>query len=180
MESSNFKTGDILFTSRKPKLSKPKTYVAFFINLLQTKKLRNLDQTPTHTGQIIFIYGKAHVIDSDTRGVVIYTYENWIKGRNFVKVFRPNIINGLPTTQLYTDRLISKSGGLYGWKSIPSFIEYLAGKRYLGRLTTDSDDMICSVFTAWGYKEFIKDWQIQTPQSLWVNRFKNFPKGEDI
>lgn len=175
---TNFKTGDILFTSRKPKLSKPRTWVSGVINFLQTKKLRNLNQTPTHTGTIIFINGFPMVIDSDVDGVDVEHFEKWAQNRSFIKVFRPNEINDLTSSILYTELALSKAGNEYGWKSIDNFVVYLCGKKYLGRLTTLTDNMICSVFTAYLYN--LKDWQIQTPQSLWVNRFKNFPKGEDI
>jgi hypothetical protein len=176
----DFKTGDILFTSRKPKLSKPKTYVAFFINLLQTKKLRNLDQTPTHTGTIIFIYGMAYVIDSDTDGVDVELFEKWAKGRSFINVFRPNVLNDLESVSLYTERALSKAGNKYGWKSANDLRKHLQGNLNVDRkirTTTDFDLQACSIYNAWIYN--LKDWQIQTPQSLWVNRFKNFPNGED-
>jgi len=174
----DFKTGDILFTSRKPKLSKPRSWVSGVINLLQTKKFVNRDQIPTHTGQIVFsVTGKPMVIDSDVDGCEPEDVTKWYKGRNFVYVFRPNILNDLQSVSAYTDRALLKSGDGYGFKSIWQFIIFLITKKFIGRLTTPTDNMICSVFTAYLYN--IKDWQIQTPQSLWVNRFKNFPKGED-
>ena len=179
-ELTNFKTGDILFTSRKPKLTKPRTWVSGVINLLQTKKLRNLDQTPTHTGQIIFIYGIAYVIDSDVDGCDVEIYEKWAKGRSFVKVFRPNVLTdvGIP---LYTERALSKAGNKYGFKSANALRKHLEGKLDVDdyvRTTTEFDLQACSIYSAWLY--MIKQWQIQTPHSLWVNRFKTFPHGEDI
>ena len=174
--TTNFNTGDIAFVSNKA-TSNPRTWVSDIIQFLQTGKLKNGNDIFSHTGQFIWIDGKLYVIDSDTDGVDVELFEKWIKKRTVIKVFRPNALTDLPAIQAYTELALSKAGNGYGWKSIPSFVFFLTGKRYLGRLTTPTDNMICSVFTAYLYN--LKDWQIQTPQSLWVNRFKNFPNGED-
>lgn len=172
-----YQTGDIGFSSNKANRN-PRTWISDIIQFLQTGKLKNSDTVFSHTFQFIYINGKLMVIDSDIDGVDVEDFEKFKKKRTVIKVFRPNVLTDLPAIQAYTELALSKSGNKYGWKSIPAFVLYLTGKRYLGQLTTPSDNMICSVFTAYLYN--IKDWQIQTPQSLWVNRFKNFPKGEDI
>jgi len=176
----NLQIGDIGFTSRKPQLKKPGTYVSFVINLLQTKKLRNLDQTPTHTFQIIDVKdGKYYVIDSDVDGLEPEEFTKWSKGRNFIIIYRPMVLLSVKGVETYVSEAMLRSGDGYGFKSILSFVWFLLTKRYKGKLTTPKDNMICSVFTAYLYRDFIKDWQIQTPISLFNNcKLKKGEKGK--
>ena len=174
----NLQTGDILFTSRKPEIGEPKTYVAFAINLIQTKKIHNLDRIPTHTAQVIVLYGVVYVIDSDVKGVILQPYEKWAKGRSFIIVYRPNVLLSIKGVDTYIKEALELSGNRYGFKSAGHLALFLMTGRKNAKATSDINKIACSIYTAYLYRAFIPD-IFQSPISLFNNcKLKKGEKGK--
>lgn len=174
------KTGLILFTHNKFKVSRPLTLVSGIINFLQTGKLKNKKHLPTHTAVTVVINGELYVVDSDMDGLDIELFEKWKEGRAWIQVFDPQILTGVDSEEAFIKRVLDKTGQKYGYKDLPSKTAYLAGLGWIGQtdLNLADDSMICSVTTAYFMK--YKDWPKRTPLDLWINRKVDAPFGVDL
>lgn len=174
------KTGLILFTYNHPNVKKPLSLVSSIIRIFTTGKLKRKDHTPTHTAQTIMIDGELFVIDSDTFGIIPRKFEDWKKGRAWVHVFDPCILNAESKEKAYIKKALDKSGTTYDFKSIVPQLRYQVTGKYKGVTDPEVADnnFICSEFTAWLYG--YKLWHLRSPANLFKNRFFDAPFGVDI
>ena len=77
------KTGLILFTHNKFKVSRPLSALSGIINFLQTGRLKNKNHLPTHTAVTVVIHDTLYVVDSDNDGLDIEAFDRWKEGRAF-------------------------------------------------------------------------------------------------
>jgi len=174
------KTGLILFTHNKFKVSRPLTLVSGIINFLQTGKLRNKNHRPTHTAVTVEIKGDVYVVDSDTDGLDIELFEKWKQGRAWIQVFDPQILTEVDSEEAFIKRVLDKTGQKYGFEDLGGMIMYLSGIGFQGQANPDlaDDSMICSVTTAYFYQ--YKEWWLRSPLDLFLNRKNDAPFGVDL
>lgn len=173
------KTGLILFTHNNFKVSRPLSLVSGIIHFLQTGKLKNKNHLPTHTAVTVVIKGEVYVVDSDTDGLDIELFERWKQGRAWIQVFDPNILD-TDTEEVFTKRVLAKTGQKYGFEDLGAMIVYLSAGKFKGQVNPDlaDDSMICSVTTAYFYQ--YKQWWLRSPLDLWNKRKIDAPFGVDL
>ena len=173
------KTGLILFTHNKFKVSRPLSALSGIINFLQTGRLKNKNHLPTHTAVTVVIHDTLYVVDSDNDGLDIEAFDRWKEGRAWIQVFDPNILT-LETEKAFITRVLNKCGQRYGFEDLGAMIKYLTSGRFNGQdnpILAD-DSMICSVTTAYFYE--YKEWWKRSPLNLFRNRFIDAPLGVDV
>jgi hypothetical protein len=172
------KTGLILFTFNRAKVSKPLSLISTVIRWFE-KGLFAKGKVYTHTAQTIVLNGKLYVIDSDWDGVEPELWDSWKVGRAWIHVFDPNILTE-KTEKKYIDKALNKSGKRYGYEDIKSWIKYQITGKFSGESDVNKadDNMLCSYFT--GYLYDFKLWWNRSPQNLFEYRLIDSPNGFSI